>query len=157
MHFTKQRQAGFTIIELVLVVVVLFILGTLVALAYSGVQANKRDNQRQTDVDTLQSHLEVYYALNNAYPSAADISNPQWRATNMPSLSDDTVRDPRWVPNGSCSTDGKPTFGTTEGCYNYDVSAADGAVCDNLTVPCAHYTLSATLESNQTYVKASLN
>lgn len=156
MKFPKRSQAGFTIIELVVVIIILCILGTLVAVTYSGVQTGNRDKQRQADIETLQSQLEIFYATHNLYPSVAELNNPGWRAANMKTLSDETLKDPRWSPQGSCSQDGKPILGAGENCYSYEVSAADGAPCD-VTVLCAHYTLTATLENGQNFVKASLN
>lgn len=159
MKFLTRKESGFTVIELVVVIVILCILGTLVALTYSGIQANNRDNHRQADADTIQSQLEVYYALHDRYPSAGEINSPEWRATNMKNLKDDTLKDPSWDTTGACSKDNKPTLaqGAQAKCYSYEVSASDGAACDNAGIPCAHYTLTATLENGDTYVKASLN
>lgn len=153
----RAKQSGFTIIELVVVVIILCILGTLVALTYSGVKSENRDKQRQADIETTQSQLEIYYAINNKYPSVAEINNPTWRAEHMKDFKEDSMRDPQWAANGSCTQDGHPTFAPGENCYAYEVSAADGAACDNVVTMCAHYTLTATLENNQTFVKASLN
>lgn len=157
MKSNAPNQSGFTIIELVVVVIVLCILGTLVALAYSGVQASNRDKERQADIETLQSRLEQYHAINDKYPSLAEINNPTWRAETMKNLNDDTLRDPQWSAKGECAKDDKPILGSGKDCYLYEVTAADGAACDNVTVSCTHYTLTATLEDNQPFVKASLN
>jgi len=152
-----RNQSGFTIIELVVVVIILCILGTLVALTYSGVQASNRDKKRQADIEMLQSQLEVYYAVNDKYPALADINNPAWRAEHMKNLNENTLKDPQWSPTGECSQDGVPVLGPGKDCYVYEVTGADGAACDNAGVPCARYTLTATLENNQQFVKASLN
>ncbi len=157
MKFYRHQSAGFTIIELVVVIIILCILGTLVALTYSGVQAGNRDKERQADIETLQSQLEIYYAVNNKYPSIAEINTADWRAANMSNLKEDTLKDPQWSSGGSCSLEGRPILAADEYCYIYEVSGADGAACDNVAVMCAHYTLTATLENNQAFVKASLN
>ncbi|MGH7157980.1 MAG: type II secretion system protein [Candidatus Saccharimonadales bacterium] len=157
MKSLPRNQSGFTIIELVVVIIILCILGTLVALTYSGVQASNRDKQRQADIETLQSKLEIYHAQNDKYPSLGEINNPAWRAEHMPELKEDTLKDPRWSDNGSCAQGGQPILGAGEHCYQYAATGADGAACDNAGVPCAQYTLTATLEDNQPFVKASLN
>lgn len=151
-----RRTAGFTIIELVVVVIILCLLGTLVALTYNGVKAENRDKQRQADIEIIQSQLEIFDAIHDTYPPLADINNPTWRAENMKNLTDDIMRDPRWSPDGPCAQDGKPILAAGEHCYNYEVSAADGSPCGG-TVPCDHYTVTATLENGQQFVKASLN
>lgn len=153
----SHKQSGFTVIELVVVVIILCILGTLVAITYSGIQASNRDKQRQADIETLQSRLEEFHAVNDKYPSLAEINNPVWRAEKMKNLNDDILRDPQWSAEGECAQDGKPILGPGKDCYVYEVTAADGSTCDNVTVSCTHYTLSATLEDNQAFVKASLN
>lgn len=159
MKLLARKDSGFTIIELVVVIIILCILGTLVALTYSGVQANNRDNQRQADIDTLQSQLEVYYAVHDKYPSSGELNNAEWRTANMKNLKEEKLQDPIWKTKGECSQNNKPALkaGKAEGCYSYEVSAADGAACDNVGIPCAHYTLTATLENGEPYVKASLN
>ncbi len=157
MKLSKRSNGGFTIIELVVVVIILCILGTLVALTYSGVKAGNRDKQRQADIETLQSQLEIQYAVFSIYPSLGQINSVDWRSANMKNLKEDTMRDPQWSPEGSCAQDGKPIFAAGEHCYTYEVSGPDGTACDNASIPCVHYTLSATLENNQTFVKASLN
>jgi len=157
MKFLKRPEAGFTIIELVVVIIILCILGTLVALTYSGVQANNRDNQRQSEIDTLQSQLELYYAMHDRYPLVSDINSASWRAENMKELKEDVLKDPHWSEKGRCQVDKKPILATAESCYSYEVTASDGAVCDNAAAVCAHYTLTAVLENGEKYIKASLN
>lgn len=157
MKLYRRQSAGFTIIELVVVIIILCILGTLVAFTYSGVQAGNRDKERQADIETLQSQLEMYAAVHSKYPSVAEINTADWRAVNMAGLKEDTLKDPQWSSSGSCSQEGQPILAAGEHCYTYEVSGADGAACDNAAVMCAHYTISATLENNQAFVKASLN
>lgn len=157
MKLLTRNQAGFTIIELVVVVIILCILGTLVALTYSGIQASNRDKQRQTDIESLQSQLELYHAVNDKYPSLTEINNPTWRAEQMKNVNDDLLRDPQWSDTGECALEGKPILEPGKNCYVYKVTAADGGACDNVGAPCTHYTLTAILEDNQPFVKASLN
>lgn len=152
-----NKHAGFTIIELVVVVIILCILGTLVALTYSGIQASNRDKQRQADIETLQSQLEVYYAVNDKYPSLAEINSQPWRTEHLKNVSNDILDDPQWSKTGECAHDNQAILGPGKDCYLYKVTAADGGACDNAAVPCTHYTLTAILEDNQAFVKASLN
>ncbi len=143
------------------VVVVVVILGALVALTYSGVQAKNRNGDRQTAIDTLQSQLETYYyAENTKYPTLAQLNDAAWRAKNLPKLAANGLQDPRWSAKvTACTTGGKAVAAATPAanCYSYQVTAANGDACDNVKVDCVHYTLTAFLEGGDKYVKSSLN
>lgn len=158
----KKQTAGFTVIELAVVVVILGILLTLVALTYNGVQAKNRNNQRQSDINALQTQLETYYAASASgeYPTLAQMNDLSWRAKNLPKLTVGIISDPRWNTKAVCTADKQPTLNAKPAvdCYAYQVTDADGDACNDTTAICAHYTLTATLEGGQlTYVKSSLN
>ncbi len=158
----KKQTAGFTVIELAVVVVILGILLTLVALTYNGVQAKNRNNQRQGDINALQTQLETYYAAsaNGEYPTLVQMNDPAWRATNLPKLTTGIISDPRWSTKAVCTAAKQPSLSASPAvdCYAYQVTDASGGACNDTTAPCAHYTLTATLEGGQlTYVKSSLN
>lgn len=156
----KKREHGFTLIELFVLFVIVGILSTLVVMTYGGVQSNNRNDQRQADIDLLKSHLEGYYAQQTKYPTLANLNDPQWRAANIADLKEDSLKDPKWTPeitactmNGNVGVSADPA----EDCYAYQVRSSDGSACDNQTVECAQYTLTAMLEGGDKYVKSSLN
>ena len=154
------KQGGFTIIELLVVIVIACILTTLVALTYSGVQAKNRNADRQQAIDTVKGQLESYYASTNMYPTFAQLNNTAWRAQNLTRLPAGDLKDPRWnKSNKNCTAGDKYQVSAkpTSNCYSYQVTATDGSVCDNQKVTCAHYTLTALLEGGEKYVKSSLN
>jgi prepilin-type N-terminal cleavage/methylation domain-containing protein len=85
----KQMQRGFTIVELLIVIVVIAILAALVLNTFAGVQQRARDTQRQTDIRTISSQLEVFYADRIHYPTYAeltDVTADGWRDNNMPGI-----------------------------------------------------------------------
>ncbi len=155
----RLASSGFTIIELAVVGVLLFILAALIVLTVNGVQAKNRNAARQTDIDTLHSQLEQYYARTNLYPTVADLNNVKWRATYIPELKTTSLDDPQWMPNGPCAHNGKPVLSAepTTHCYSYQASAPDGSACNNAGKVCLRYTLTAKLEGGDNYVKASIN
>ncbi len=157
---TKRPKNGFTIIELLLVIVILCVLGALVALTASGVRAKNRNSDRQVHIDTLKGQLEGYYAQTDKYPTFANLNDPTWRKTNLPKLKNDALQDPRWNKRVSGCAENDQAVVASEpkaNCYSYQVTSAEGSTCDNLQVVCSHYTLTASLEGGEKYVKSSLN
>lgn len=65
----NERIRGFTIVELLIVIVVIAILAAIVIVAYNGVQAKARDNRRTVDMQSIQKALEVYKISNGNYPN----------------------------------------------------------------------------------------
>jgi type II secretion system protein G len=62
---------GFTIVELLVVIVVIAILAAITVVAYNGIQARARDAQRVQDIKTIAKALELYYADNGTYPNSS--------------------------------------------------------------------------------------
>ena len=69
-----RKQQGFTIVELLIVIVVIGILAALVVTTFTGIQQKARDTERQTDIKAVHGQLEAYYAQNGAYPALADLN-----------------------------------------------------------------------------------
>jgi len=160
MKLHSRKEHGVTIIELLVVLVIVCFLGLFVALAYSGVQAKNRNIERQDDIDKLKSQLESYYAEANSYPTLANLNNPAWRAAHLPHTSQALLTDPSWKHTITACTAGGHAIAATKpvtDCYSYQVTGSDGNACDNVTTACAHYTITASLEGGEKYVKSSLN
>jgi prepilin-type N-terminal cleavage/methylation domain-containing protein len=149
-HTLKQR--GFTTIEIVLVLVIIGILGTLVITTRAGVQENQRNTERQRDIKELRDGLEGYFANANQYPTLANLNDSTWRTTNLKALEPATFQDP-----SDKTTPAKLVDKPAPHVYTYSVTSASGAPCGSATVPCTQYTLTATLEGGGTYTKSNLN
>ena len=70
------REGGFTLIEMVIVIV---IIGILMGLAFRGVssfQQNARDTLRLSDLRQTQAFLELYYGRCGHYPTAGTCGTP---------------------------------------------------------------------------------
>ncbi|MBC7707881.1 prepilin-type N-terminal cleavage/methylation domain-containing protein [Polaromonas sp.] len=155
-----NRSKGFTIVELLIVIVVIGILAALVITTYAGIQAKARNGKRSTDVQSIQTQLEAFYSQNGYYPSLADMNSKTWRATNMKSLDKVALVD----PSTNCDPEAVSTcLAATPAAkvYAYAVQDASGASCETTDTNCAQYTLTATYEgtvNNQTtYVKKNLD
>jgi type II secretion system protein G len=67
--WAKQKESGFTIVELLIVIVVIGILAAITIVAFNGVQAKAKDAERISEVKTLQKAIEMYAVENGTYPS----------------------------------------------------------------------------------------
>ena len=63
-----NTRAGFTILELMVVVAIIGILATIAVQKWREYQANTRDNIRKTTLVQLSKALEVYYIRHRTYP-----------------------------------------------------------------------------------------
>jgi prepilin-type N-terminal cleavage/methylation domain-containing protein len=63
----QQKNGGFTIVELIVVVVVIGILVSIVALVYPGYQKRTRDSERKSDVSQIAASLSAYALQKNTY------------------------------------------------------------------------------------------
>ncbi|HEU4914350.1 MAG TPA: type II secretion system protein [Candidatus Saccharimonadales bacterium] len=155
-----EREQGFTLIELLILTVVVGILATLVAMTYSGVQVTNRNSNRQANIDVIQSQLENYYAKYSQYPNITELNSESWRTKNMKEINLGDMRDPSWdKKSNDCTANQQPIFTAqpTKNCYSYQATTADGSPCVAADVTCTQYTLTATLEGGEKYVKSSLN
>jgi prepilin-type N-terminal cleavage/methylation domain-containing protein len=153
---TAKNNKGFTIVELLIVIVVIGILALLVVTTYSGIQTKARNNKRAADMQAVQTQLEAYYQSDNSghYPSLANMNDSSWRGTNMKSLDDGALADPS--DPGDKTLVGTPAAKV----YAYQPVQTDGSSCAADANLCAKYTLTATYEGtvngSTTVVKKSL-
>ena len=146
----KSKQQGFTIVELLIVIVVIGILAALVITTFTGIQQKARNTERQTDIKALHGQIEAYYAQNGKYPTLDNMNDSTWRSSNMKGLDAEALKDPK----GSAQT---LVASPAANSYSYDVKASDDSACDNSTKDCAKYTLTATYEGGGTFSKSNLN
>lgn len=67
----RNKEGGFTIVELLIVIVIIGILAALVIVAYTGIQNRARATQYLTDATAIQKKAEALAAdANGVYPSA---------------------------------------------------------------------------------------
>lgn len=65
----NRRATGFTIVELLIVIVVIAILAAVTVVAYNGIQQRARDSTRTSDIAAIHRALELYRADNGVFPS----------------------------------------------------------------------------------------
>lgn len=76
MHKTKRnnfgfKAAGFTLVELLVVISILGVLATIGLTAFTSSQARGRDAQRKSDLKQISSSLELYYSDYGKYPDSS--------------------------------------------------------------------------------------
>lgn len=144
----KRKQSGFTIIELLIVIVVIGILAALVITTFSGVQKKARNAERQSDIKAVHTQLEAVFQELNSYPTLSEINDSTWRGTNTKSLDADALKDPK----GSAQQLVNPATSTG---YGYAPTKDDNTPCG--TGECTKYTLTAKIEGGSDFVKKNLN
>jgi prepilin-type N-terminal cleavage/methylation domain-containing protein len=118
----KNKEKGFTIIEVVLVLAIAGLIFLMVFIALPALQRNQRDTQRKNDISRVQTAIQNFQSNNrNKLPSfdAAFVSG--YLTTGGDSFAD---------PNGNAyvfkNASNPTTFDTTKAEIYYTV----GAVCD---------------------------
>lgn len=119
-----NKQQGFTIIELLVVIVIIGILVALLLPNLFSAQQRARDTERKNDLKTIQQQAEAYYSDNNFYPDdMAELVTDGYI--------DELPEDPQ-APTRT---------------YTYAAENDAGAACTTLAEDCVRYTLTANLEN----------
>lgn len=118
-----NKQQGFTIIELLVVIVIIGILVALLLPNLFSAQQRARDTERKNDLKTIQQQLEAYYSDNNFYPGAATELVTDGYMDELPDPPQDDT-------------------------YDYAPTADGTTACTTAAEDCQQYTLTADLEND---------
>ncbi len=132
----QWAKKGFTIVELLIVIVVIGVLAAISIVAYNGIQQTARDAQRKSDIANIVKALELYYNDKGVYPGTPNETggstsiNSGWSTTADSSWQNlVTALDPymKGIGRDPIST---PGVGVTSGTgYNYAYFASTSSYC----------------------------
>jgi type II secretion system protein G len=149
----KNKSKGFTIVELLIVIVVIGILATLVIVTFTGIQQKARDSKRKTDIGAVQAALESYYSSNNTYPTAAHLNSATWLSGNLKGFDPNALKDPKG--NSTTVVEDSATPSDTQ--YAYKVTPANCDDTSGSTTPCTNFGIYAKLEGDGTTISKVSN
>lgn len=126
-----RKQQGFTVIEIIVVIVFLATVATLFFMQRGNLASSQRDDQRKVAINAMYYSLEeVFFAKNGFYPTKID-------SATLRSVDPDLFTDPNGIKIGEAGSN-----------YRYD-----GENCES--DKCKGYTLRADLEREDDYVKTN--
>jgi prepilin-type N-terminal cleavage/methylation domain-containing protein len=123
----RKTSSGFTIVELLIVIIVIGILATIVIVAYNGVTKSAQQSAIYSEMKQWQKLFIAYKALNGAYPSPVPGGNPLTDGGPGANVVMDYCLGTGF-PNGSCFVD---AVGTT---YSIDESRGAALISQLSTV-----------------------
>ena len=132
--FLKKSQQGFTLIELIIVMVIIAILVLLLLPNLANGPKRARDSQRKSDFRSVQSALEQYFADNNSYPPDGGGGNGGFTGLA-------TYLVPRYIKAMPTDPKNAGTNGTTAYQYQYAATPSSCALG-----ACTDYTMTVGLE-----------
>ena len=78
-----MNRRGFTIVELLVVIVVIGILTAVTVVSYRGISERARDSRRLTDMHNITNLLELYKAQNGSYPAPSYNGPGGWESSSI--------------------------------------------------------------------------
>lgn len=127
----RSNKAGFTLIELVVVMAIISIISAIITVNFVEVNKRGRDTTRKSDLSSIKTALEIYRSDANTYP---------------PILYSTTCPDSSSLLNGATVYLSKIPCDPQKKEIGYDYVAIPSG-CDGVSTACTSYTLTACIEN----------
>lgn len=105
------------------------------------------DASRRSEINAIYGQVEVYFAVNDKYPTLDDLNSSTFRDKELKNLTADSFTDPRGNVDLLTQTQTIDSYAYT--------AVPEG--CDNASSDCTGFTLTATLSNGEQYTKTGLN
>jgi type II secretion system protein G len=159
-----RPSAGFTLVELLVVIVILGVLAGVVIFAVSGVTSKASSNACQTDVKTVENALEVWKAQSGTYPSVGTpgqtqlTTGPNATLRSWPSSSQYTITlDPATAGQVDVTLPGGTPVAVGSGGQPCDASATSSSIPATSTTSSSTTTTTTAPVSNGVTVTPSVS
>lgn len=119
----KQNQAGFSYLEIMMVLLIIGLLLSISVASYTNLHKNSLDQRRKTDIQEIRSSLEQYRSVNGAYPTPNLTPGLPFGTSG---LTDGTNTYMQQIPQD-------PEYPNKQ--YHYSVAADDYTLSGQLTKP----------------------
>ncbi len=159
-----KQNAGFTVVELLVVIVILGILLTLAVVNLTSGQVGARDEERENDVTIIASNLETFYSSGNgalpagSYPGVDQRASDATLLTALRDLEPATLRAPG-LASGISLVPATNAIATTAGVLPQPTNTTyvyqpllNGSLCATTASKCRSFVLYYKSESTNTVI-----
>lgn len=126
-----KHSSGFTIVELLVVIVVIGILAAIVVVAYNGIQQRAAVAALKVDLKNASTRLELDYVADGVYPATTNLAN----GGKGLSVSPGTSYQYTTTAQSYCLSATSPKAGSSAANISSDRGSVEDGVCSGHTVP----------------------
>jgi prepilin-type N-terminal cleavage/methylation domain-containing protein len=155
----KMNEKGFTLIELLVVISIIGVLSTVALTSLNSARLKTRDVERKAELNAISKALEVYYSVNNQYPSEGTCDSSKGTCAACPCTGSDWAYSGVYIANvlrsgGYFTNVPVDPLNNSTYYYTYEPDCNQGGCVGK---GCCRYTLNVRLESGGSYTIQSAN